>query len=156
MTKNKKTTQNNNVESIDLSKIEIPANHTINNKKLIDVIMELNFIKSKENKNFPFIGVNEIANFLNESNNLSIDGKFIRRKLQKIRRKSDLYNKFFVGKKSGKIIVDRNDTINKFDTPLFIQWVDKNDRTKGIFYLITPIEESNANKIIQEIKNNNK
>lgn len=137
MSNSKNNSKNNNKNnSIDLSQIELPTNESISNKILIETIIEMNIERAKNTPKFPLVGVNEIANFLNETHNLEIDGKYIRRKLQKIRK-----NKEYKSGKIGETILKITNNKNPFnDKQLFIKWANLNNKEKGIYYLISPIE----------------
>lgn len=120
-------------EKVDLSKVEVPEEGSLSNKVLLDTIQGLVAQRAKENPKHPHVGVNEIATFLSEEKGMSVDGKDIRRQLQRIRKKSSDYK----GGKTGTVNLAPDASTNPYDAPITIQWVNRNDRQKGIEYLVT-------------------
>ena len=135
---NVKTVEKIENNTIDLTKIPEPEISGTENKKLLQTVIDLCLEQNKKNPKFPFIGVNEIADFLNEQN-IFVTPRDVRRKLQNIRKTEPAY-KEFEGKKAGKIVLFSVNKKNPLHKDLHMQWVDKQDRKKGIFYLISFID----------------
>lgn len=117
---------------IDLSKVNMPEMGGLSNRELLQTIINLSADRAKENPVAPHVGVNELAAYLAEHTQHKVDGKIIRRKLQKIRKKGD-----YTPGKTGEVQVAAGTVANPLDTPVIIQWVNRDDRTKGIEYLVT-------------------
>lgn len=120
-------------ESIDLSKIETPVVANLNNQLLLDTIQAMVIERAKENPKHPHVGVNEIAERISSDHaNLTVDGKDVRRKLQKIRKKAPGY----IRASAGTVTLAPDNSQNPYKQPMVIQWADMNNRQKGIEYVV--------------------
>lgn len=125
---------NKKQETVDLSKVETPQDTSLNNQMVLDTIQEMVVERAKENPKHPHVGVNEIATHISETQGIEVDGKDIRRRLQKIRKKAEDYES---GKKAGQVNMAPENTQNPYEAPMVIQWANRNNREKGIEYLVT-------------------
>jgi len=136
------TTNKNNPapdpQAIDLAKVDTPDLDGLSNQELLQTIIDLSTARAKENPKAPHVGVNELAAYLSKETAHKVDGKTIRRKLQKIRKKSESYT----AGKTGEVVIPADTTANPFHSPITIQWVNRDDRTKGIEYLVTLTPQS--------------
>lgn len=132
--KTKKAAQKQEQEKVDLSKVETPQDTSLNNKNLLDTIQEMVVARAKENPKHPHVGVNEIATQISETSGIQVDGKDVRRRLQKIRKKAENYQ---TGKKAGQVEMAAENSQNPYEAPMVIQWANRNNREKGIEYLVT-------------------
>ena len=130
--KTKKTTKSAQPK-VDLSKVETPTNQSLSNQLVLDTIHEMVAARQKENPKHPHVGVNEVATQISESTSLQVDGADVRRRLQKIRKKGEGYKRG----KTGEVSLAPENSQNPYEKPMVIQWADRNDRTKGIEYLVS-------------------
>lgn len=133
-TNQKSKTATSKKDSVDLSKIETPQTDTLDNKLLLETIQTMVAARAKENPKAPHVGVNEVADYLTENTELKVDGKDVRRRLQKIRKKAPDYK----GGKVGNVELPADSSQNPYDGPIAIQWVNRNNREKGIEYVVAP------------------
>lgn len=122
-------------KAVDVAKIEQPEAKTLNDQLIIELVQEMVQARAKENPKHPHVGVNEVALALQEQHDLTVDGKDVRRRLQKIRKAAPDYKS---GQQTGQVTLPADSNRNPSQGALTIMWVNSSDRTKGIEYVITP------------------